>query len=309
MSQGDLLVDRKRLKSHLTTWRALAIIALVAVAALLLQSVDGPAGSGVPGRDYVAQISVGGIIQEDADREALLKKIRDDNSAKALIVRMDSPGGTTVGGEELFLQLRDVAKKKPVVGVMGTVCASACYMSALGTDHLIARQGTLTGSIGVLLQSLEVSRLADKLGITPITIKSGKYKDAPSLTEPLTDDERRVVNEVVMDAYDYFVGLIADRRGMSKDHVRELGDGRVYTGRQAIDVKLIDELGGNDEARAWLSQKHKVSPELNLKIMDKKPEYESLFSHLSQWTGIEIFDSMTVGLDGLVSIWHPSTIQ
>lgn len=305
MSEGDLLADRKRLKRSLSQWRVIAIVALFLGLAILAQNKSG--GTAPVGRDYIAQVTIEGIMTDDPKRDKLLKEISEDDRAKALLVRLDSPGGTTMGGEELFLQLRKVAAKKPVVGVMRTLCASACYMASLGTDYVVARDGTLTGSIGVLLQSVEVSRLAEKLGVTPITIKSGKYKDVPSFTDPFTDDERRTVTEVVMDAYDHFVGMIVERRHMSDAEVRALADGRVYTGRQAVNLKLIDGIGGYDEALAWLEKTHKVNSKLEIREMDAEPKYASLFDHLSQWTGIKIFGSMPVGLDGLTSIWqHPA---
>lgn len=308
-SEGDLIADRKRLKGRLGLWRAIAIIAVFG-AGIALGGVKNLNKEGrVLSTGYIARVTVDGIMMDDEKRDELLEEIRDDKRVKALIVRFNSPGGTTVGGEELYLQLRKVAEKKPVVGTMRTICASACYMASLGTDHTVAREGTLTGSIGVLLQSMEVSRLADKLGITPITIKSGKYKDVPSLTDPFTEEERVVVKEVVDDAYRYFTGLIVKRRNMTEEQVRELADGRVYTGHQAVQLNLVDGLGGQQEALAWLAQTHKIDPELEVKDLKPEPELDSLFGKLSQWTHINIFDSLTVGLDGLVSMWQPSSVQ
>lgn len=306
-SQSDLLIDRKRLKRHLAGWRTLALVVVFGGIALVLaggsKNKFGPLGT-----PYIAQIAIEGIMVDDPARDALMKDIREDKNAKAVIVRLDSPGGTTVGGEEVFIQLREMAKHKPVIGVMHTLCASACYMAAMGTDRVIAREGTLTGSIGVLLQSMEVSRLADKLGVTPITIKSGKYKDAPSLTEPFTEDERAVVSELVTDAYDRFVALIATSRKMDEAEVRSLADGRVYTGAQAAKLKLIDGLGGNDEALAWLAETHKINPKLEVRDIVPEEEYPSLLDQLGQSMGIKIFGQSAMGLDGLVSIWHPSVL-
>ena len=269
---SDLLIDRKRLKAHLASWRVVALIAIF-VAAIVYVGHGGKHGRGLKG-DYIAEISIEGIMTDDKERDKLMKEIRDDTRAKALIVRMDSPGGTTVGGEVIYLQLKEIAAKKPVIGVMHTLCASACYMASLGTDHVIAREGTLTGSIGVLLQSMEVSRLADKLGITPITIKSGPMKDSPSLTEPFSEEERKVVSEVVTDAYDHFVRLIVDRRKMDDATVRKLADGRVYTGSQAYKLKLIDGFGGTDEAVDWLEKNRKINPKLEISEITPHPKLE-----------------------------------
>lgn len=302
---ADLITDRKRLKSQLASWRMLAVFT---VFVLVMSSVGGMGkrpGSAIP-TDYIAQLTIDGVLTDDPKRDELIKEIRDDNRAKAVIVKMDSPGGTTYAGETIYLQLKEIAAKKPVVAVMGTLCASACYMSALGTQHMVAREGTLTGSIGVLLQSMEIGRLADKLGITPVTIKSGAMKDVPSLTEPMTAEQRKVVGETVSDAYEHFVRLIAENRQIDDAKIRALADGRVYTGNQAVKLGLIDGLGGMDEAKIWLQKEKKISSRLEIQEIKPKPEFDSLFDKFAQATGMKIFSKSSIGLDGLVSIWHPS---
>lgn len=304
--QSDVLIDRKRLKKHLSGWRAAAISLLFLWGGSY--TLNFPGTTTPLGRDYIAQIALDGVMLDDPDRDALLKQVREDKHAKALIVRMDSPGGTTLAGEELFLQLRAIASEKPVVALMRTVCASACYMAAIGSDHIIARSGTLTGSIGVLLQSVEVSRLAETLGIKPITIKSGEYKDAPSFTEPLSESQRAVVQTLVMDAYDHFVGLIVDRRALSEVEVKTLADGRVYTGSQAIKNHLIDALGGDAEAKQWLTDKRALPAALEVRELKPEKKFSGLLDELQQSASIKLLGSHAIGLDGLVSIWHPSSL-
>lgn len=306
--QSDLLIDRKRLKSQLSSWRAIALLVIFAASALIFGGFSKNGKPTISG-DYIAEIRIEGVMFDDAKRDKLFKTILNDNKAKALIVQMDSPGGTTMGGEEIYLQLKEISKKKPVVGVMRTLCASACYMAALGTDYTVAREGTLTGSIGVLLQSVEFSRLADKLGITPITIKSGAMKDVPSMSEPMTEEQRMIVSEVVSDAYNHFVRLIIENRKMDDETVRKLADGRVYTGSQAKKLNLIDGIGGKEEALVWLAEKRKINPKLQVREIKPEPELDSLLGVLAQSTGIKMFNRSAVGLDGLVSIWHPSLIQ
>ena len=256
---SDLLIDRKRLKRQLASWRGLALLSVFGACAVVFGGVGGHGKAGLK-MDYIAQVSITDVMYDNAKRDAMMKDILEDDRAKALLVQFDSPGGTTVGGEEVYLQLKEISKKKPVVGVMRTLCASACYMASLGTSHVIAREGTITGSIGVLLQSMEISRLADKLGITPITVKSGSMKDVPSLGEPFTEEQRRIVGEVVTDAYDHFVRLIVENRKMDEETVRQIADGRVYTGNQALKLQLIDGLGGTDEALEWLQKSTRSAP-------------------------------------------------
>lgn len=302
---ADLMIDRKRLKRQLASWRGVALLAIFGIGLVAFGGVDG-VGKRPIRTSYIAQINIEDIMVADEKRDAMMEDIENDSEAKALIVQFDSPGGTTVGGEEIYLQLKKIAKKKPVVGVMRTLCASACYMASLGTDYVVAREGTLTGSIGVLLQSVEISRLADKLGITPITIKSGAMKDVPSISEPFTPEQRRIVSELVTDAYDHFVRLIVERRKMPDSAVRQLADGRVYTGNQAAKLKLIDGIGGTAEALDWLQKSRNINPRLEIVKIEPERELDSLWKDLAQSAGIKIFSRSAVGLDGLVSIWHPA---
>ncbi|MFZ4125133.1 MAG: signal peptide peptidase SppA [Rickettsiales bacterium] len=300
----DQIMDRKRLKAQLGRWRFIAILAGFGA----LFALANPEGMGAAvGKPYIARITIDGVMTDDEKRDALIDKVKNDVHAKAVIVRFDTPGGTALAGEEVYLQLRELAKKKPVIAVMRTVCASAGYMAALGTDYMIARESTITGSIGVMMQSLEVSRLADKLGITPITIKSGEFKDSPSLTKPFSERERAVVSETVDDAYAFFVGLVAERRDLNLMTARRLGDGRVYTGRQAYALKLIDGLGGDAEAIAWMAKNRQIPATLKVVDSEPEPEFQTILEKLQQLTNVKIFSSLTVPLDGLVSLWHPSS--
>ena len=306
MDKGDFLIDRKRLKARLSVWRALALLGIFGLGAVLSGGLGKQAPSVSVTSDYIAQINLEGTLFDDPNRDALFEKIENDTRAKALIVRMDSPGGTTIAGEEIYLQLRAIAEKKPVVAVMRTLCTSACYMAALASDHIIAREGSVTGSIGVMMQSAEFSELAKKLGVNPITVKSGPYKDVPALAEPFTPEQRAVVASVVNDAYDHFIRLIVDRRKFEDTAARALADGRVYTGAQAANLKLIDSLGGDKEARQWLNTARKLSPKLEIREMSVKEPLPVLAELLQQVSGIKIWGNHTLGLDGLVSIWHPS---
>ena len=303
---ADQLIDRKRLKSRLAAWRLIALLSVFGAAAFY--AGRGAIITPVTG-EYIAEIGIEGVLEDDRERDAMLKELAESPYVKAVIVRLDSPGGTAVAGEEIYLGLRAIAAQKPVIGVMRTLCASACYMAALGTDAVIAREGTLTGSIGVLMQSVEISRLADKLGITPITVKSGPYKDVPSLGEPFTETQREVVAAAVNDAYDHFIRLIIERRKFDDATARNLADGRVYTGNQAFRLRLIDGIGGQEEALDWLQKQHKISPKLEVREVEPNAPIPSLFENLRQYTGIKFLENSTIGLDGLVSIWHPSPVQ
>ena len=267
-------------------------------------------------------MAIEGTITDNRDQLRMLKKIRDANHVQALIVHVNSPGGTTTGGESLYEALRQVAAKKPVVAQFGTVAASAGYIVGLGTDHIVARGNTITGSIGVLAQWPEVSEMLDKLGVKFNEIKSGRLKAEPSLFTPATEDAKRVMQETIDDGFRWFLSLVEERRGISARGVAGLTDGRIYSGRQALEAKLVDEIGGEAEAVRWLETSRGVAKGLN--VVNWKPEAENTWGALTGDASMTAGAALAavlgslfqapqlpaslerLGLDGLVSVWQPS---
>ncbi|MBL6935999.1 MAG: signal peptide peptidase SppA [Alphaproteobacteria bacterium] len=297
--EPDRLLDRQRLTRHLTLWRVAAVFALVA----LLATLSGD-GDKIRKGNSVARLTVEGVIVEDLEREAALAGLADDPGTVALIIHINSPGGSVVGGESLFHAIRSAAERLPVAVVMGEVAASAGYMVALAGDRIFARQGSITGSIGVIWQTADITGLLTKLGITTEAIKSGPLKAVPSPLEPVTPEVREAAQTLVLDIYDLFVDMVSDRRHLSRAKVERLADGRVFTGRQALKVHLVDEIGGEDEARKWLADMHDVDSSLpvhELEIEDKDKLWRSLVSIMAEKT----FFHERVTLDGLISLWHP----
>jgi protease IV len=302
--EADQAVDRRRPKRQISFWRAAAVIAVAALVVIgVTRSRGGPLAPLIE-RAHVERLAVTGVISEDTARSAALKEVLKDNRVKALIVDINSPGGTVVGSEELFRELRAIAAKKPVVAVMGTLAASGGYMTALGADHIVAREGTITGSIGVIMQSADVTGLLKKLGIEPEAIKSAPLKAVPSPLEPLTPEGREATKAVVMDMYDMFVGMVAERRNLPPDEAKRLADGRVYTGRQAVALKLIDQIGGEDEARAWLETARGVPASLPVRDVRIEKDSSGMFGLAGDWIGKALF-SERLTLDGLMALWHP----
>ena len=269
--ETDLLLDRRRLKRRLTFWRVLAVAAFaIAVVVAVL-----PRGAR-PGLTHIARVNVSGTITEDRKLLDAVLALAKDRSVPAVIVAIDSPGGTVAGGESLRAALLRVAAAKPVVAVMGGTAASAGYMIAMPAERIFAREGTLTGSIGVILQTGEVSGLLGKLGVTPEAITSGPLKDQPSFTRPLTPPGRAYLQALVADMYDQFVAMVALGRKMDPARVRELADGRAYTGRQALALGLVDQIGGEIEARAWLAETHKIAEGLPVQDVRTGTRYDRL---------------------------------
>lgn len=296
--EADAILDRRRLKRRLVAWRTLAILALIGVVAALTFRYAIPIG------DHVARLNVDGLIVEDPDRDEALSELVDDDSARALIVHINSPGGTTAGSEALFHELRHVAEKKPVVAVIGTIGASGGYIVAVAANRIFARETSLTGSIGVLVETAEFSKLLDKIGVRAEARRSTPLKGQPSPLEPLTDDVRAALDAVLLDSYDWFVGLVRERRQLTSQEAERVSDGRVFTGRQAVDNKLVDAIGGEREARFWLEAERKIP----LRLPTRDVSYGIAPSFLQRWTDslagkVLSFEPLT--LDGLVSVWHP----
>jgi len=208
--------------------------------------------SSFPTGPHIARVHIEGTIFSDSDMDALLKGIEDNDDVAALILRINSPGGTTTGAEVLYENLREIAERKPVVAVLGEIAASGGYIAAIGADRIIARGNSITGSIGVIMEYPNVTDLLDELGIEMETVRSSDIKGGPSPFRDPTPASRAAEQAMIADSYAWFQGLVGERRGLGGDALDAVSDGRVFTGRQALKNGLIDELGGEDEALAYL---------------------------------------------------------
>ncbi|MDC1120122.1 signal peptide peptidase SppA [bacterium] len=296
---ADYLIDRRRLKRRLTFWRTAAIIAVVAAVTAGIYKYSGGASG-----EYIAQLNITGVIHNDLKRLAAIEKIRKDDDVKALIVRINSPGGTVVGGEALYQALNRVRREKPVIAVMDELATSAGYMIAVAADRILAHEGTITGSIGVLFQTAEVTELLKKLGIKFEAIKSAPLKAEPSPFSKVTPKVRAATKLLVDDMYAMFIDMIVKGRDMKPEKVRNLADGRVYTGRMALKNGLIDAIGGERQARSWLAKEKKIKkllPIRDIRIHREVEDWLDYASSIVQKTSL----SERLTLDGLVSVWHP----
>lgn len=317
---ADAILDRRRLRRKLTFWRV-AALAVAALGVFALADFTGLRGRAAP---HIAKVKIEGPIHEDDNLLARLDKIAKSDAVKGLIISVDSPGGTTAGGEAIFDAVRKVAQKKPVVAQVGTLAASAGYLIASAADHIVARQTSIVGSIGVLFQYPDISQLLTKLGIKIETIKSSPLKAEPNFFSPAPEAAKVMIRNMIMDSYNWFVGLVEKRRGLDHEQALALADGSVYTGRQALDKKLIDQLGGEDEAVGWLKSKGTAG---TLPVVEWKPErpgfMNSLFSEsaarlLTRFLGVPE-ESGTLLLreavgerlfaPGLLSVWSTGETQ
>lgn len=315
-NRADDIIDRRRLRRKLTFWRIFGLLALVvavgAAASYAMRDTLGASAS------HIAKIKIEGTITEDDELLKRIARVGKNDQVKGVILWINSPGGTTAGGEALYEAVRELSQKKPVVSQVGTLAASAGYMIASAADHVVARQSSIVGSIGVLVQFPDVTGLMETLGVKLEGVKSSPLKAEPSPFSPTTEEERAMIRALVMDSYDWFVGLVEERRGMSRPEVLAVADGSIFTGRQALERNLVDALGGEEKAIEWLGTKG-VETDLNV-VEWKSAESGSLLSPLSLARAAGAFFGFdTVGesalrssgadrlfLDGLLSVWQPA---
>jgi protease-4 len=317
---SDILIDRRRLKRRLTIWRVLAILALFGVLFVGASRNEETAEYFGLGKDHIARVTVSGFIGDSRARHDLLTKLRKNKNVRAVIVAVDSPGGTTTGGEALYLDLRELAKEKPVAAVFGTAATSAAYLGGIATDYIVARGNTITGSVGVIFQWAEVSDLLSKLGVKVDEIRSGPLKAQPSPFTPADPEARRVAEELVKDSQKWFADLVAERRKGATASLDEIKTGRIYTGRQALGIGLIDAIGDERTAIKWFTDIRNVKA--NLKVIDWRPKsrtgtslIQSAIASVAAKLGLTAFDETILAelnafgerpLAGLFSIWRPS---
>jgi protease IV len=309
VADADAILERRQLKRRLWRWRAIAAAAIVlAVAAVVWQS-----GGLNRGLDHIARVKIDGLITGDQPTLDLLDQLAKADHVKGVIVRIDSPGGTTAGSEAVYDKIRKIAAKKPVAGVMDTVAASGGYITAISTDYIVARGNTITGSIGVIFSFPEVSELLGKLGVRMEEVKSGELKAEPTPYKPMSDRVRQVTNAMVQESFGWFMGLVSERRKLSLERVRVLADGRVYSGRQAVTEKLIDALGGEEEAVAWMETSRSVPKSLKILDWERQPEGGALglgvaitdrFLEAFGLNGLR-HEANALRLDGMLVLWHP----
>jgi protease IV len=319
---ADMIVDRRRLRRKLTFWRIVAAVLIIAAigGAALLFSDRGTGFASRPG-NFIARIKIQGIIRSDTERVEALERL-GKSSARAVIVHVDSPGGTTAGSEQLLGALRKLAGQKPMVVVVDGLAASGGYIAAMSADHIVAQSTSLVGSIGVIFQYPNVSELLKTVGVKVEEVKSTPLKAAPNGFEPTSAEARAAIESIVRDSYAWFRGIVTERRKLEGPALETVADGRVFTGRQAAELKLVDQVGDESTAIEWLSKERNIDAQTPVRDVQLKDRIGNLsFLHLGMSTLLEsvglhalaqyVADTGTMqaiermNLDGLLVLWHP----
>lgn len=318
-AEPDRVLDDMLGRQRLRRWQAgaVAVFAVALVTLLAVGKGDMRSGAALVTGPHLAQLKVHGIIRSDVSRwTKALERASGDPSVKGLVLDIDSPGGAVTGGEELHDAIERFARVKPVVATMRGMGASAGYMIAVPARRIFAERATLTGSIGVLMESPDVSGLLDRIGVTVNQLTSGPMKGQPSVVRPISPEGKVMLQGVVNDLFGQFVAMVVAGRHMPEDKVRSLADGRPYTGQQAVALGLVDSLGTPEDARVWLAQTCGLPKTAPLEVIGGVPQkFWSARHMIGQMTGAvlsqfglsaaQILPEMPEGIDGAVSIWKP----
>jgi protease-4 len=312
----ETILERRRLRRRASFWRFAAFAILVLAVLALAGIVSEFEGlEPLPGRGQVAEIRLDGFIETRPETVDVIERAGKEDAVRAILLHIDSGGGVASGGEALYRAIRDAAEEKPVVAVIDGIGASGAYMAAIAADHIVAAESAITGSIGVIFQYGHFEELIAKLGAEYEEVRSGPLKGEPSLFRDPSPGAEEMIRAVVDDSYDWFVGLVAERRKLPPQEARRVSDGRIYTGRQALALKLVDQLGGAEEARAWLAAEKGVSEDLPVHEWKKDEPFVPLFASgaaqaLARLIGLDPRASALLPrrllVDGLLSVWQPS---
>jgi protease IV len=295
---ADYLAERRVLLRKLSYWRVAAFSVLIlggAIAGFQLLGSDTSLGFS----PHIARLAIEGIITGDRETLKLIQKIEDSKEAEAVLITIDSPGGTTSGAERLYDALRHLSAKKPTVAVVGSMAASGGYIAALGADRIVALGNALVGSIGVLVQYPNFAKLLDTIGVKVEDVKSSPLKASPNGFEPTSPEARAALAALVSDSFTWFKSLVKERRAMSDEQLQSVDDGRIFTGRQGVDLHLVDNLGGEREAIAWLQQEKNIPKDLPVRDWKQERTLErlgilSFSARAAQFLGLS---SLSLALD------------
>jgi protease-4 len=302
---AHLIPANARLRRSRRLWRVLFFLALIVAVIAAIARFAIP--DATPG-DRIARVNINGTIATDPARVRALRELGDNNAVKAVIVAINSPGGTTAGGEELYEGLTALRAKKPVVAVISELGASAAYMTAIAADRIFARRLSIVGSIGVLYQHVDAGKLMSTIGVDLDKVATGPLKAEPDFDEPLQGEVRASLQSLVDDSFQWFVDIVSERRGIPRPDTLALSDGRIVTGRQGVETKLIDAIGGEAEAIAWLSSDRQVNADLP--VIDFFPTPDNNWFSPGRWLGqaaratVGLPAEGPIALDGLVSLWQ-----
>ncbi|MFL2650514.1 MAG: signal peptide peptidase SppA [Alphaproteobacteria bacterium] len=295
MKRNDILEKYLSKRSLIIKRFAIASISIILISSFLLFSSKS--------KDFIATISIEGIINDPVDILNDLEYINKSSNAKALLVSINSPGGTFVSSKELYDKIKEINKKIPVVTYMREMATSGGYLVSLASQKIFSNIGTITGSIGVILQTAEITELLKKIGINPIVIKSGDLKATPNPFEGVSKKDSEYLNNIIKSMQLEFLNILSENRDIENETLRIISDGRIFTGKQAKELNLIDFIGSKNDAIRWLKEKAKVPPDIDIIDFSKETQFEKL---INMRLFNENFNFLKNNINnGFLAIWDP----
>ena len=317
---AEFIADRRRLRRKLSFWRVLAVAA--AIAAVIVGGIAAAGRAGLPaGGAQIARIEVDGFIGDTDGRMAeLFRRVSEAGQVRGVVIAIDSPGGTTTGAEELYRNIRRLSERKPLVAFVDGTAASGGYITALAADHIVARETSLVGSIGVLFQFPNFAGLLDRVGVQVEDVKSGPLKAEPSGYKPTSPEARAALQAIVNDTFGWFKGLVAERRKLDEAGVNAVSTGQVFSGRQGLPWRLVDGLGGGRGGIAWLEREKSVPTDLPGREWRPRRDRDGLDFFVAAAAGADLLglsgaaESLrragsaveAASAEGLLALWRPN---
>ena len=291
-SKNDFLLDyfNKKKKNFLRGFLYFILIFFVIISFLSFNDLK---------KDYIAKISIDEIILNNENLLSSLDELLNDENLRAVVVKINSPGGTVVGSQKLYNKLTRIGEKVPIAISMQEVAASGGYMVSLAGERIFSHDGTITGSVGVILQSANITNLLSNLGIDPLIVKSGKLKSSPNPLEKTTDDSKKSIQRIIDDMHKQFLELVIKKRNLNQNDVLKISDGRVFTGLQAKEINLVDEIGDEQDAVNWMKEKLQLDDSIEIKKIGERKKYDDILN-------LKSFDRLKVTFNGIYALWLPN---
>ncbi|MEE1655973.1 signal peptide peptidase SppA [Microvirga sp. CF3062] len=314
---AEAIADRRRLRRKLSFWRVAGFSGLIAaVAAIGYAAADRAGYGGI--QNQIARISIDGVITGNQRLADLMRRVGESSTVSGVVISINSPGGTTTGSEELFRNIRRLSEKKPVVTFVDGTAASGGYITAMATDYIVARETSIVGSIGVLFQYPDLTGLMGQIGVKVEAVKSAPLKAEPNPFTPTSPEARAAMQAVVNDTYDWFKNLVRERRRLNEGELSTASTGQIFSGRQAVPLKLVDKIGSERDAVAWLEQEKGVAKDLPIRDWEPSSDRDISIFAMSA-TAADLFGFERVAeamrrisaqaeiarLDGLLAVWQP----
>tara|TARA_B100000989_G_scaffold85102_1_gene61094 strand:- start:2930 stop:3823 length:894 start_codon:yes stop_codon:yes gene_type:complete len=251
---------------------------------------------------FIAKLSIDSIIMNNPELIKQLELLKNNKNLRAVLVDVNSPGGTVVGSKEIYDNLKKISEKIPVAISMKEVAASGGYMVALAGNKIFCYEGTITGSVGVIMQSVNIEKLLESLGIEPVIFKSGELKAKPNPIEKLSSSDKDIIQKIIKSIHESFLTMVKNNRKISEENLKIISDGRIFTGIEAKKINLVDEIGSEKDALDWLKAETKLEKDIDV----IKIEGETNFSNVLDILSLKgIFKKKLSISNGLFAIWAP----